>query len=104
MGGEALLLMGESGVGKTSLIRAISGLWKRGSGSVACPGAGSKDMMKFVPYRSYLPVGTLTELVCYPYADCGSDDTKVSMDAIKPPAVELAVVSALRRARLGYLA
>ena len=35
--GEKVLLMGESGTGKSTLIRAIAGLWPWGSGSVRLP-------------------------------------------------------------------
>jgi ABC-type uncharacterized transport system fused permease/ATPase subunit len=39
--GQKVLLMGESGIGKSTLIRAIAGLWPWGSGSVRLP-TGSK--------------------------------------------------------------
>lgn len=69
--GQKVLLMGESGTGKSTLIRAIAGLWPWGSGRVQLP-AGAK--IAFLPQRPYMPLGTLRQVLCYPddggtYAD-----------------------------------
>ena len=61
--GQKVLLMGASGTGKSTLIRAIAGLWPWGSGSVRLP-AGAK--VAFLPQRPYLPLGTLRQVLCYP--------------------------------------
>ena len=63
--GQKVLLMGESGTGKSTLIRAIAGLWPWGSGSVQLP-AGAK--IAFLPQRPYMPLGTLRQVLCYPDA------------------------------------
>ncbi len=61
--GERVLVVGESGVGKTTLFRAIAGLWPWGSGTIEVPAEGR---IMFVPHRAYLPPGTLRAVVAYP--------------------------------------
>ena len=61
--GQKVLLMGESGTGKSTLIRAIAGLWPWGSGSVRLP-VGAK--VAFLPQRPYMPLGTLRQVLNYP--------------------------------------
>lgn len=60
--GERVLVAGVSGVGKTTLFRAIAGLWPWGSGRIEVPAGG----IVFVPRRPYLPPGTLRAALAYP--------------------------------------
>lgn len=61
--GEKILLLGESGTGKTTLTRAIAGLWPWGQGNVAIPN-GTKILM--MPQRPYIPLGSLRRAATYP--------------------------------------
>ncbi|NMJ43517.1 ABC transporter ATP-binding protein/permease [Roseomonas sp. JC162] len=61
--GERVLIKGESGTGKSTLFRAIGGLWPWGGGRIVTP---PRAAMAFLPQRPYLPLGTLAGVLCYP--------------------------------------
>ena len=61
--GERVLVAGESGTGKSTLVRAIAGLWPWGKGKVQVE-EGAKLLL--MPQRAYVPVGSLRRAVTYP--------------------------------------
>ncbi len=61
--GQMTAVSGPSGVGKSTLFRALAGIWPFGSGSVELPVA-SRTM--FLPQKPYIPLGTLRRAVTYP--------------------------------------
>jgi putative ATP-binding cassette transporter len=58
--GERVLVAGESGTGKSTLVRAIAGLWPWGEGLIEVQ-KGAKLML--LPQRPYIPIGTLRRAV-----------------------------------------
>ncbi len=61
--GQRWLVRGPSGTGKSTLLRALAGIWPHGQGSITLPLGAA---VLFLPQRSYIPSGSLKAAVCYP--------------------------------------
>jgi putative ATP-binding cassette transporter len=64
--GERVLVTGPSGAGKTSMFRALGGVWPFGSGSIRVPKGAS---VLVLPQRPYMPLGSLRGALAYPAPD-----------------------------------
>jgi putative ATP-binding cassette transporter len=85
--GARLQILGRPGSGKSTLFRALAGMWPWGAGTIRRP---PRATMMFMPQRPYLPPGTLRAAVTYPAPPERFDDA--------------AVRAALERVDLGQLA
>lgn len=84
--GRHYLLKGDSGVGKSTFIKALAGIWPYSEGEVVFP---SKQSVMFVSQKAYMPIGSLSEAILFP------DDDNYALR----PAIE----EALRKCHLDHL-
>jgi vitamin B12/bleomycin/antimicrobial peptide transport system ATP-binding/permease protein len=73
--GEALIITGPSGIGKTVLIQSLAGMWPFASGRVRLP--QGRDEAMFVPQLPYFPLGDLRTVVAYPQPPGTFDDAVI---------------------------
>lgn len=60
------LIKGRSGIGKSTFIRTIAGIWPYAAGEIIFP--EDKQIM-FLPQKPYMPMGTLAEAIQFPEED-----------------------------------
>lgn len=82
--GEKLLIMGKSGIGKTSILRALAKIWHPGQGKIYVP----EEKMFFIPQRPYFPIGTLQECLSYPTQTIASNDDLILSETLRAVGLE----------------
>lgn len=82
--GNALLITGPTGIGKSTVLRAIAGLWPFGRGRLRLP----EGRAFFVPQKPYLPLGTLRQVLAYP-----DDGSKIPDETLKAALTKVGLTS-----------
>lgn len=60
--GEHTLITGPSGIGKSTFMRSLAGIWPFGKGEIHVETKG----LMFLPQKPYMPLGTLKQIISYP--------------------------------------
>ena len=84
--GDAVLVHGPSGSGKSSLFRTLAGIWPHARGQVQMP-----PQTMFIPQRPYFPDGTLRDALAYPDSAANYNDDQLRQalkDALLPQLVD----------------
>ncbi|HEY1855950.1 ABC transporter ATP-binding protein/permease [Acidocella sp.] len=79
--GQPVVLTGASGIGKSTLFRAIAGIWPFGQGEITPP----TGTVLFLPQRPYFPLGSLKRSVVYPgqEQDFSDDTVRAALEAVE---------------------
>jgi putative ATP-binding cassette transporter len=72
--GERVLISGPTGTGKSTLFRALAGIWPFGHGQVHMP---ANAHFLFLPQRPYLPIASLRAAATYPTSGTSFDDDAI---------------------------
>jgi putative ATP-binding cassette transporter len=67
---ERVLIRGRSGSGKSTIMRAVAGVWPWGRGAIHLP----TGRIAFLPQKPYFPLGSLRDALLYPEAPEGIGD------------------------------
>lgn len=63
MHGKHYLIKGESGIGKSTFVKTLAGIWPFATGEVIFP---KQKHVMYLPQQPYMPIGTLAEAILFP--------------------------------------
>lgn len=78
--GGHYLLKGTSGIGKSTFIRAIAGIWPFGEGEIELP---EKESVLYLPQKPYVPIGTLRDALLFPHQQMADLSDEVINQALQ---------------------
>lgn len=90
--GMHTLITGESGTGKSTLIRTVCNLWPHFSGFIHKP---KSSKMYIMPQNPYCSIGSITDLITYPFS---KDNLKFNDHELK-----IIMTRCLEKAKLEYI-
>ncbi len=61
--GHSYVIKGESGIGKSTFIRTLAGIWPYAAGEIYFP---MDKRVMYLPQKSYMPMGTFAEAILFP--------------------------------------
>lgn len=73
--GQRIAITGPQGSGRTTLMRALAGIWPFGAGRIEAP---PRESMLFLAQKPYLPIGTLRTALCYPSKPGTFSDARIA--------------------------
>lgn len=75
--GNHYLIKGASGIGKSTFVRTLAGIWPFASGGVSLP---ENKRVMYLPQKPYMPIGTLHEAIMFP--DATTKDNKEQIEQL----------------------
>lgn len=80
--GQATVIQGPSGIGKSTLFRALANVWPYTSGVITLPNDNTK--MYFIPQRPYFPYrGSITQALAYPNDNLSQADERKAVKLMR---------------------
>lgn len=71
--GKHYLIKGDSGIGKSTFLRTLAGIWPFAEGEIVFP---EKKHMMYVPQQTYMPIGSFAEAILFPDKEVHQDEAE----------------------------